>query len=420
MLDRTVAPPINFDPTINKLEYSTHILSSDIPVYYIQDNQQSVVGIEIVFGGAKLHEVSNGASYFSTQLLKSGINNLDANALNEFFELRGAFVQIQNGLDSNSFNLYCLSEKLNEVLPLFLKLFKEPVFPQYQIDKLKKKKGQEIDINEQKTNYWASKLVKESLFGNHAYGQILSKEDINSLTRSCINDHWNTLSLPSVDMITIAGSFNINQIIDIFEPSFHTHNQVSDSEKNVINSTLPKFNTKELINSNQSSLKIGMQSIKLTHKDYPTFSLSNTILGGYFGSRLMQSIREDKGLTYGINSSLVHLQESSYLVISADLKKGAGKEVINLINTELDKLSNQKISEDELIKVKNYIISKYKSETETVFDKINKVKFLKSNKLSDTFFTSFHKTLLESDSSSINTVVKNLINTDNFHTVIVE
>ena len=242
MLDRTVAPPINFDPTINKLEYNTHIVSDDIPIYYIQDNQQSVVGIEIVFGGAKLHEVSNGASYFSTHLLKSGISNLDSNELNEFFELRGAFVQVQSGLDSNSISLYCLSEKLKEVLPLFLKLFNEPIFPQYQLDKLKKKKEQEININEQKTSYWASKLLKKSLFGNHAYGHVLSKKDIKSLTRNSLINHWNKLSQPSVNMITIAGSFDIIQITDIFESSFHKHNQVSNPEKRIINNNIPKFN----------------------------------------------------------------------------------------------------------------------------------------------------------------------------------
>jgi len=420
MLDRTVAPPINFNPIINNIEYKTYNLGNNIPLYYIQDNQQSVIGIEIVFGGAKIHESIKGASYFSSHLLKSGINNLDATQLNEFFELRGAFVQVQSGLDSNSFSLYCLSEKINEVLPLFLKLFNEPIFPEYQLDKLKKKKQQEIDINEQKTSYWASKLIKESLFGNHPYGQVLSKEDINSLTRQNIDNHWYKLSKSNVQMITIAGSFNINQIIDIFDSNSFNDNQHLTIKKNKISNSTPKLTTKDFINSNQSSLKIGMHSISLSHKDYAAFSLINTIFGGYFGSRLMQSIREDRGLTYGINSSLVHLKESSYLMISADLKKGVGNEVIKLIKIELDKLSNQIIDNVELTKVKNYIISKYKTDTETIFDKINKIKFIKTNSLSDSFFSTFHKSLLDIEPLHINNISNKLINPNKFHSVIVD
>jgi len=126
MLNRKEPPHVSFDPTIDDLVYETKSLANGISLYSITDKTQDVCGIEIIFGGGKTEESINGASYFSTNLLKAGSGKNNATAINNFFELRGAFVQFQNGLDHNSFSLYCLTSKLKETLPFFVDLFNNP------------------------------------------------------------------------------------------------------------------------------------------------------------------------------------------------------------------------------------------------------------------------------------------------------
>jgi len=421
MLIRTAQPKLIFNSEIKTLEYDTNVLLNNIPLYSIEDKNQSVCGIEIVFSGGKVEEVIKGASYFSTNLLKSGTNNFNSTQISAFFELRGAFVQMQNGLDYNSISLYCLTTKLSEVLPFFMELFTESVFPQKQLTKLVKKKEQELKINQQKSNYWATKLLKEALFGSHPYGHILDEKDISSITSADLTEHWKNFSLNRIQFITSTGNFNLDKVITQLEILSDTITPGMEGYKNKaqINSKY-LFKRKKIPNNEQSSLKIGIPSISLKSKDYPILSLGNTIWGGYFGSRLMQSIREDKGLTYGINSSLINLLGSSYVQISADLKKNAGDEVIELIAQELKSLTNEPIKEQELIKVKNYLIGEYRSNSETIFDRISKVKFLKLHNLEDHYYSKHFNTLLNANPAQIQKVLKETIVPQSFNIALVE
>ncbi len=422
MLIRSIAPKLSFNSKINSIDYSTQELNNSVPLYFIEDKNKSICGIEIVFAGGKIDETTNGASFFSTNLLKSGIEGFDSNAINDFFELRGAFVQVQAGLDFNSLSLYCISDKLDETLPFFLKLFNSPTFPKHQVDKLVKKKEQELDINDKKSNYWATKLLKKSLFNNHPYGKVLTKKELKLITSEHLIKHWNTYSGNSIKFITAVGNFNLNNVSDELDKGLAKLISPPPSAKKKNNETYtsPSFARKNLPKNGQSSLKIGAHCIDLVHPDYTALSFSNSIFGGYFGSRLMQSIREDKGLTYGINSAIIHLAESSYVQISADIKIGVGKEVIDLIKDELYKLTNTFIEDHEISKVKNYLIGEYKSSSETIFDKMSKVKFLKIHNLPNSYYIDHFSSMLEVNSEKIQESLKNHFTTELFNIALVE
>ncbi|MCF6360348.1 MAG: insulinase family protein [Cyclobacteriaceae bacterium] len=417
---RSEAPHISFNKQIKNICYDTDSLSNNISLYSIQDKSQTVCGVEILFGGGKIDELKKGASFFSTNLLKAGIKGYDSHQINNFFELRGAFVQLQSGLDINSLSLYCLSSKLKETLPFFLNLFNEPIFPDEKLAQLASRKEQELDINLQKSSYWSSKLIKEALFGNHPYGQVLEKEDFQSITPSNLKDHWSSFSLNQIKFITAAGDFDKAFLKSAIETILEKQSKkVANAVKGAF-STEPSNTTKTLLNSKQTSLKISFQTINYLHPHYPTLSLANTVFGGYFGSRLMQSIREDKGLTYGIGSSIQHLKKSSYIQISADIKMGAGNEVLELIKVELDKIHNNKISDTELNKVKHYLIGEYRSSNQTIFDRINRVKFLKINNLSNSYFANHFDSILSVEADQIREVSKVQYNPSLFKSVLVE
>jgi len=205
------------------------------------------------------------------------------------------------------------------------------------------------------------------------------------------------------------------------ESALEKNDKLDESNKDSISiSQQSESLYKSLKDSQQSSLKIGFHTINFLNHQYPTLSLGNAILGGYFGSRLMQSIREDKGLTYGIVSSIQHLKLSSFVQISADIKMGAGKRVIELIKLELDKLITKSIPETELTKVKHYLIGEFKSNNQTIFEKINKVKFLKINNLSDSYFKQHFNSILNQHSDNIQEVLATHYESNNFNTVLVE
>src|SRR5690606_40381915 len=98
----------------------------------------------------------------------------------------------------------------------------------------------------------------------------------------------------------------------------------------------------------QTSLRIGRKAISRTHPDFPALIFMNHILGGYFGSRLMKNIREDKGLTYGIHASIHIMARDSYLVIGTDVNKENAKVARSEVGKELDRLCSEEITSEEL------------------------------------------------------------------------
>ncbi len=421
MPNRLIEPNTSFISTIHKVSYETDLMSNNIPLYSIQDKNQAVCGVEIIFGNGKSDEQANGAAYFSTTLLKSGTKGYDANQINNFFELRGAFVQLQSNLDFSTLSLYCLSDKLKEVFPFFLNLFNQPAFPKDKLEALKNKKKQELTINEQKSDFWASKLFKETLFKDHPYGNVLNQQDIKSITPEILSNHWHNDSLNAVKFITVAGHFDKHLLISKIESSLKTQTaKLAEHTTNLTFTNTAQSITKTLEGNKQSSLKAGCLTINQSDVNYPALSLGNTLYGGYFGSRLMQSVREDKGLTYGINSSIQHLHQASFLQISADVKMGFAKDVLTLIQIELDKLITKNIPESELAKVKNYLIGEYKSNSETTFDKINKVKLLKLKKLDDLYFINHFQSIIKLTSSDVQEALTKYYKSILFSTVTVE
>jgi len=91
------------------------------------------------------------------------------------------------------------------------------------------------------------------------------------------------------------------------------------------------------------------------HPDYVGMAILSTILGGYFGSRLMANIREDKGYTYGIGSGLVSMRHSGYLYIASDVGANVREQAVEEIYKEIDRLCNDLVSTEELNLVRNYM-----------------------------------------------------------------
>ncbi|MCF6353303.1 MAG: insulinase family protein, partial [Cyclobacteriaceae bacterium] len=337
------------------------------------------------------------------------------------FELRGAFVQLQSNLDFNTLSLYCLTDKLKEVFPFFLHLFDQPSFPKDKLESLKRKKEQELTINQQKSNFWVSKLFKEALFNNHPYGNILNQHDIKSITPEILNSHWHNNSLKAIKFITAAGNFDKHLLISEIESNLKTQTiELEKNTNNLIFTHTAQSITKTLDGNKQSSITVGGLTINQSNISYPSLSLGNTLFGGYFGSRLMQSIREEKGLTYGISSSIQHLQKVSFIQISADVKMGFAKNVVELIELELEKLISREISENELNKVKKYLLGEYKSNNETIFDKINKVKLLKLKGLNDSYFENYFNSIIRATSSDVQKVLNKYYNMISFTSIRIE
>ena len=422
MLDRLNAPSA-FAPGLIKLPPATKIILPDngVNIFLFNKGSQEVCKIEFIFPGGKQKERLKGSSLFTSKMIFEGANGKSSEQISEYFDFYGAFIDSSSTLDDNQITLYCQSQHIAELIPTLVGIFKNPSFPGKELALLKERQSQQIKTNEGKSQYWSTKLLRESLFGkNNAYGHVLSVEDVNLIDDSSLRSfHEENIQFAPFDVF-VSGSFDEDLLLHVLK------DQLDGSKPKVIETSqksefgTPEIIKKELADSQQSSVKLGLPSLSRAHKDYPLISVLNKYLGGFFGSRLMKVIREEKGLTYGMHSGIMHLRQASFLQISGDVKLGSAEEVVDLVRKEISELQKSLIKEDDLDTVKSFMVGEFQNEINTTFDLATKYKTLHYSQLPDNWHTHYFKGVMDATPESLMSAANEHINADAFHVVMIE
>jgi predicted Zn-dependent peptidase len=259
------------------------------------------------------------------------------------------------------------------------------VFPEKEIDQAKSIYLENLKVNEEKISFLASKYFRKQLFGGtHPYGKELEEADVKKLTSDDLRNHFSKCLLKPV--IFASGKIdaaNAKLIRDTFASWPAGTN--ADRSFPFIEPTIER-NLIEKEESVQSSIRLGRLSVQRQHSDYSKVIFVSHILGGYFGSRLMKNIREEKGLTYGIYSSVNPLKRSSYVVIGADVNKENINLTFDEIRKELHRLRTEPISTEELDTARNHFIGSLQSEINNPFAHADKIKTLYLFDLPSTYY----------------------------------
>ena len=373
MLDRTLAPPFNRSTSFELIQPQKKILKGGAEAYFILGGTQEVSKVEIVLTAGRWVEKNWGASYFTANLLSKGTKKKKSFEIAHLLDLYGAHLEISPGLDFVSVSLYILNKNFEPAILLFLELLNESVFPQEEFDLLKSIYLQNLKVNYEKTSFLASRLVRKNLFGEaHPYGKELDEADIHQLTREGLVQHYSTFFKEGTVLVSgRVSEKNQNLIADLFSSFAHNgtvRNDFSRQDLKYSREVLPKEG------SVQATVRLAKNSVSKTHPDYIDALFLNHILGGYFGSRLMKNIREDKGLSYGISSSLHALKNDSYLVIGADVNRENLDLTFDEITKEIKRLRTEKIDEEELNNARNHFIGGLQLEITTSFAHADKIK----------------------------------------------
>jgi len=374
MLDRTLAPPFNRSTSFVLIEPEKHNTRNGAEVFFVLGGSQEVCKVELIFPAGRWYEKSWGASYFSSQLISKGTKTKSSFEIAELFDGYGAHLEINAGMDFVSISLYSLNKNLEPSLQLLMQLLQESVFPEKELEQLKSIYLQNLKVNREKTSFLASTLIRKKIYGeDHPYGKELEEPEVNSLSREMLNAHFNEFYNVATVIVSGRVSEQHQQFIkEIFAPfSLHTLKAAQhDAAKE--NGTARQVVTKD--GSVQSTIRIGKTSIGRRHDDYAAVIFLNHIFGGYFGSRLMKNIREDKGLSYGISSSVHTMIRGNHMVIGADVNRENLELTFDEIRKELKRLRTEKIGSSELETARNHFIGSLQLEITTSFAHADKVK----------------------------------------------
>lgn len=408
IVDRTIAPAINPIDRFHLPKVETVSFSNGNTLHKFALGSQPVMRVEWIFHTGSRIEEKTGTSFFTSKMLAEGTAALTSTAIQEFLAQYGAFLEIHPGNERINVTLFCLEKYLTELVPFIKSLLTESTFPEEQLIKMKQIQSQSIQVNQEKTAYLAGVAFREALFNNnHPYGKHLSIEGIASLNHSDLTSFFkNELANKQCDII-LTGGFS-KDAATLIEKLFGTDKVQQANVKSPLPALLKPVReiVIEKAGSVQTSIRYGRLLFNHTHADYFDAYILNEILGGYFGSRLMQNIREEKGYTYGIHSSIVPMQEGGYFVIGTDVKREFTKNTIVEIEKELQLLIDTLVSENELETVKNYMLGSFVGDIQTPFSIADKYKTIYYHGLGYDYYDRFFARIQSITAADIQNVAK--------------
>ncbi|HEY4799670.1 MAG TPA: pitrilysin family protein [Bacteroidia bacterium] len=361
MLNRTQTPAINEIKKAEIIRASEFRLKNNIPVYYINAGTQDLVRIEILFPAGMWQQTAPLVGSAASAMLNEGTSKLSSKLIAEAVDYYGAFLHTEITHDFASVSIHSLNKHLPNVLPVVEEIISNSIFPKDEWSIYVQNKKQSFIVNNKKVSFVSRKKFAELLFGNnHPYGHNVTEADFDKLKREEAFDFYKR-NYTSKDTIIIASGRVTDATLKLLEKHFGGMNgsALVKDQQAVKSTAQPGVHYVEKKDALQSSIRMGKMLFTKDHPDYPSMLVVNTIFGGYFGSRLMSNIREDKGYTYGIGSAIVSFSKAGYFTLSTEVAAEVTNNAIKEIYFELDKLQNEKISESELALVRNYMLGTF-------------------------------------------------------------
>lgn len=410
ILDRTKSPEFQVIKSVVLPEATTQVLAKGIPLHIVNIGEQPVLKIELLFDAGTWYESVEGASYFAAKMLQEGTIQYTASQISEKLERAGAFIELAHSVDKVGVVVYCLNRMLPEILPIMEEMVYAATFPEKEFEELKNITLQHLKVNEEKVAWVAGKHMKIALFGEkHPYGRYQTEDVINQLQLEDVKAFYQHYIQQGPVCIFLSGMIGQGEI-EAVQNAFNKYS-VGVSQERSIESEYLSDNSSQLTplllekkESIQSAIRIGTHMFTRSHPDYFKMQVVNEILGGYFGSRLMKNIREEKGLTYGISSMIYTFKHAGFLTIGTDVKREFTEQTIEEIKKEIVLLQTEKVSEQELQTVKNFMSGEFAGSLNTAFDVAERRKILLLEQLPADFYSQYIQAIHETTSDDILTL----------------
>lgn len=339
-------------------------LSNGIKVYCTNMGTQDVIKLEVVVFSGRPYEQKKMISRVTGSLLKEGAGNLNAVAIAESFDYYGSSLSHPVQMDTSHLVVHSITEHFSSILSMVAMMLREPSFPKNELESYLKRGKQKLLIELTKGEVVAYRKITELIYGiDHPYGYNSEPSDFDEIKREDLIEHFERLYYPDNTVIFLSGKFGEREV----EALDNTIGKWVSSKKGLprILKKLEVENGSKVIERigmsemQQTAIRIGRRLFKRDHADFAGMFVLNTILGGYFSSRLMNNLREEKGLTYNIFSAIDTMKYDGYFCIGAEVNNENSLIAVEEIMKEIHVLRNQEVGREELKMVKNYLIGNY-------------------------------------------------------------
>jgi predicted Zn-dependent peptidase len=423
MPDRKQAPPIvdavEFNLKLKEAEKFS--LDNGLEVYAVNAGAEEVLSIEWVFYAGNWFEDQNLVAATTNFLLRNGTSSKNAFQVNEHFEYYGSYLNRACYNETATITLHCLNKHIRELLPVVKELITDSILPQEELDIYKQNMKQRLKVNLKKSDFVAGRMIDAILFGHqHPYGKFSQVEDFDKLEREQLFEFYKKYYQQGKFILFVAGKLptDLPEILNQYFGDLPKGN-ISTHAIAISPASEKKYRVTNDENGVQGSVRLARHCPNRHHPDFTKMMVLNTLFGGFFGSRLMSNIREDKGYTYGIHSFIKnHIHDTAWM-ISTEAGKDVCEAAIAEIYREMKKLQQEPVGEDEMQLVRNYMMGTILGDLDGPFQIIARWKNYILNNLDGNYFYDSLNTIRNSTAEELQQLAQKYLNPGEFYELIV-
>ena len=386
-----------------------------LPLYWMKKVPNATSRIDFYFN-AGTTVGSNVISALTSGLIFSGTKDKTSTQIHNELDSLGAYFDVGLGFETAIVTFYALNEQLPAIVKLFVEMMENVTFPSTEVEELINDRKQKLQINLEKVSFLAQSKFQGLIFDGTHYNRTINLEDYNSVSREEIVSYFEKNYKKGLKKVFLVGDFK-EEVVSAIAKSVSSWAVEKEEKTKLTFQNKAETVHVEKANAVQTAIRVGKTLFNKTHPDYFGFMILNTILGDFFGSRLMKNIREDKGYTYGIGSYLSEIKESGYFVIVTEVGKEVKEATLTEIRKEIEKLQQELVSEEELNLVRNYLLGQTLKSADGPYALMELFLSVENQDLDLDFFNDFIHKIKSIQAEELRELAKKYLDWDSFSIV---
>ncbi|PJJ84631.1 M16 family metallopeptidase [Mucilaginibacter auburnensis] len=422
ILNRSVAPDFRAIENIHLIKPGHTVLPNGCNLFCFNSGDQELVRIEWIFGNLRFDAAKPLLNMAVNTMLTDGTSTLTAAEIADRVDFYGAFFSTEYGFDHSQVTLHSLNKHLNKVLPIVKEVLTDSIFPEKELDTYIRNQQQKLQVSLKKNDVVARRTFNKAVYGDTLYGVNAEPETYSELRRDDLLGHFRQMYQPTNCTLIVAGKIDevtLAQLTSMFGSDWQGNAEAAVITQPAVSPSAEKFYFVEKPEALQSAIRIGLPFIQRDHPDFPYMQVLNTVLGGYFGSRLMANIREDKGYTYGIGSGISSLKHGAAFFIATEVGADVCRDAVKEIEKEINLLKTEPVPQEEISLVQNFMLGSLLGSLENVFSHSDKFKNIYFSGVGYEYYDRYAEAVKTVTAEQLQQLANQYWNFDEFYKVIV-
>ena len=420
-VDRSVLPPPGPAPKIEFTDPATFTLDNGLKVFVVPNDKLPRVAFYLILDRDPLFEGEKaGLTGFVGDMMMAGTSSRTKEVLDEEIDFIGASL----GAGATSLSGSSLKKHQGKVLELMTDVLYNPVFPQEELDKLKKQTLTSLASSKDDPDYLAGVISKALVYGReHPYGETMTEETVENVSLEDVKKYYQTYFKPNVAYLAIVGDIDDKEAKTLVDKYFSSWEKGDVPTFDYQKPELPDENQVALLDRSsavQSVINIAFPvEMHLTNPDYMATRVMNFILGEGFNSRLNGNLRETKGYTYGARSSFGSDKLTARFFAGTSVRNEVTDSSVYEMIYEIRNLKENGITEEELTMAKANLSGRFGRSLENPNTIATFAINIDRYNLPEDFYSTYLQRLDELTVEEINNVASKYLKPDNMYITVV-